>query len=77
MIFFMIILLLSTISKTYKVYFYFYLDDSLSKLTIENKIIFSGRDNGYIAGFHTFGPYDINLGLNKNMILQLYNYNDP
>ena len=73
----MIILLLSTISKTYKVNFYFYLDDSLSTLIIEDRTIFSGRDTGYIDQFYKFGPYDINLGSNKNIILKIYNIDGP
>ena len=73
MSFFIILFFLLTISNSYKMYFYLYIDDSISSLTIDNQIIFKDNDTDFIDGFHTLCPYDIILGPNKKMILVLYN----
>ena len=73
MSFFIILLFLLTISNSYKMYFYFYLDNSISSLTIDNQLIFKDNDKEFVNGFHTLGPYDITLGPNKKIILVLYN----
>ncbi len=72
---FIFVLFLLTISNSYKMYFYFYLDDSLSSLTIDNTLILSGKDEYFQPNFQKLGPYDISLGSNKKMILMLYNQN--
>ena len=77
MSFFIILLFLLTISNSYKMYFYFYLDDSISSLTIDNNLIFSGNNGPYVDYFQTLGPYDISLGPNKKIILLLYNQYGP
>ena len=77
MSFFIILLFLLTISNSYKMYFYFYLDDSISSLTIDNNLIFSGNNGPYIETFQTLGPYDITLGPNKKMTLLLFNDDGP
>ena len=53
-------------------YFYFYLDDSLSTLIINEQTIYSGYDVGYQSNFQILGPHEVNL--NNEIIFYLFSY---
>ena len=61
------------ISKSYIMYFYFDINDSLSKLIIDREEIYSDHDARYQRDFQTLCSHDVSLCLNKIINYCLFN----
>ena len=71
---FIFFLIVTTITCN-KIFFYFYIDDSITTIKVDNQILYNAPPTRFIEDFQYIGPYDITIGSHKQMEIILYNAN--